>query len=752
MDIPLVPIDGGHLDLVRGQVTRDGQTQSLTSIEVAVLSVLCDAMPEPVSEEQLLRRAWGYKTTKTRTVSMGISRLRAKIEREPKAPQVVLTVRGKGYRLVAQEAAEPPPASPPRPVLGRDELLEKIAAWLAEDRRVVEVVGPGGVGTTAVARAASPHAPVVDLRGVQRREGLVRRLVDSLGLEGPEGVALVRQALGDRGAVVLDAVEGLDDEAVSLLRELVAGAPGPILMTSRRPVGIGPRVMVRPLDRASARQLLQRAREDAGLPPVTDEQAAPVLADAGGFPLGLVLAAPLVELATEGPLGLSTDGELGRVLRETLSLCSDDERRLLAQASAFAVPPALGTLVELAGGARAMVLRALHGLRERGLVRLAEGVVDVPAAVASVAITAPAQRAHVAWVAARTADPIVLRPLRHEIEAALATATPELLPEVAIRHLQVLSVFGPHERLDEEITALLPRVTSPGRRQVLLGGVLQVAGERTAARDAFEQARRLLPDDDRVFHAWAALSQCVLATWLRRFDVAEAMAPELLELRGSAGDRALWAALTINAASLVAVTDPDRAAELFRQVDAHADEVPSLSLLAMFHRLGIDAPHTATVRYGEKLLARVGPEQLGRRWAGYNLRIGRAWLRAGDESRGLALLRAHRDEALRVAASDAENVLAMTVVNVLHQPALAREVLALLPTADGPVARLARWYLDGTDGPPPTEHPELAAVWAAVRRGEPATIVRPWVSLTRSLQHMQAAAKNGPAPATRDGA
>jgi two-component system response regulator MtrA len=51
------------------------------------------------TREALLGEVWGYRhSTDTRLVNVHIQRLRSKIEHEPEAPQIILTVRGVGYK------------------------------------------------------------------------------------------------------------------------------------------------------------------------------------------------------------------------------------------------------------------------------------------------------------------------------------------------------------------------------------------------------------------------------------------------------------------------------------------------------------------------------------------------------------------------------------------------------------------------------------------------------------------------------
>ena len=51
------------------------------------------------TREMLLEQVWGYRhAADTRLVNVHVQRLRAKVERDPEKPQVVVTVRGVGYK------------------------------------------------------------------------------------------------------------------------------------------------------------------------------------------------------------------------------------------------------------------------------------------------------------------------------------------------------------------------------------------------------------------------------------------------------------------------------------------------------------------------------------------------------------------------------------------------------------------------------------------------------------------------------
>ena len=84
----------------RGTATRQGVDVHLTLTELRLLSELAAAGGSVVTREQLLERVWGYDYFgDTRLLDVHVRRLRRKVEEDPGAPRLVLTVRGVGYRL-----------------------------------------------------------------------------------------------------------------------------------------------------------------------------------------------------------------------------------------------------------------------------------------------------------------------------------------------------------------------------------------------------------------------------------------------------------------------------------------------------------------------------------------------------------------------------------------------------------------------------------------------------------------------------
>ena len=87
------------IDVVGHSVTRDGEPVSLTPLEFDLLVALASKPAQVFDRESLLEQVWGYRHAgDTRLVNVHVQRLRSKIEKDPENPQIVLTVRGVGYK------------------------------------------------------------------------------------------------------------------------------------------------------------------------------------------------------------------------------------------------------------------------------------------------------------------------------------------------------------------------------------------------------------------------------------------------------------------------------------------------------------------------------------------------------------------------------------------------------------------------------------------------------------------------------
>ncbi len=104
-DLEEVVFEGGRVNLARREVALDdGGTSLLSEREAELLAYLARAAGRPVSREELLERVWRVpaRSVHTRTVDMHVARLREKLGDPAERPRVILTLRGKGYRLVGR--------------------------------------------------------------------------------------------------------------------------------------------------------------------------------------------------------------------------------------------------------------------------------------------------------------------------------------------------------------------------------------------------------------------------------------------------------------------------------------------------------------------------------------------------------------------------------------------------------------------------------------------------------------------------
>jgi two-component system response regulator MtrA len=87
------------IDVPAHQVERAGKPIALTPLEFDLLVALARKPRQVFTREVLLEQVWGYRhAADTRLVNVHVQRLRSKVERDPEHPEVVLTVRGVGYK------------------------------------------------------------------------------------------------------------------------------------------------------------------------------------------------------------------------------------------------------------------------------------------------------------------------------------------------------------------------------------------------------------------------------------------------------------------------------------------------------------------------------------------------------------------------------------------------------------------------------------------------------------------------------
>ena len=94
-----IEIDGCTIDLSACTARRDGRDQPLTRREVDLVRWQAQRAGRVVSRRELLEHVWGVAPgNETRAVDVAVAGLRAKLERDPGAPAIIVSIKGAGYR------------------------------------------------------------------------------------------------------------------------------------------------------------------------------------------------------------------------------------------------------------------------------------------------------------------------------------------------------------------------------------------------------------------------------------------------------------------------------------------------------------------------------------------------------------------------------------------------------------------------------------------------------------------------------
>ena len=93
------------VDFGQAEVKRNGIPVYLTCLELRLLRYIIERAGSLISRDELLRSVWGYNGRAfTRTVDMHIHSLRQKLEQDASQPELIVTVKGVGYKFVAGRA------------------------------------------------------------------------------------------------------------------------------------------------------------------------------------------------------------------------------------------------------------------------------------------------------------------------------------------------------------------------------------------------------------------------------------------------------------------------------------------------------------------------------------------------------------------------------------------------------------------------------------------------------------------------
>jgi two-component system KDP operon response regulator KdpE len=97
-----ISVDGLSIDTLRRMVTRDGRELKLTPKEYDLVVLMARHAGQVLTHKTLLTSVWGPAHVEDlHYLRVFIGHLRAKIEREPSKPRIILTEPGVGYRFAA---------------------------------------------------------------------------------------------------------------------------------------------------------------------------------------------------------------------------------------------------------------------------------------------------------------------------------------------------------------------------------------------------------------------------------------------------------------------------------------------------------------------------------------------------------------------------------------------------------------------------------------------------------------------------
>jgi predicted ATPase/DNA-binding winged helix-turn-helix (wHTH) protein len=279
--------------LARREVERGGEPVHLEPQAFDVLQLLLHERDRVVPKAELLERVWGDQFVSESALTTRIKEVRRAVGDDGKRQAVIRNVRGRGYRFVAEPTAARLPAGQTArwpgtgavapaaaDLFGREGELAAVRELLGS-APVVTLVGPGGVGKTALAAALAAEAA-----GARNDGAIVVRLaaVADADAVGPA----IRRAAGIRGAasdhdlvrtlssldalLVLDNCEHVVVDVARVAQALAAairqdGSPLRLLVTSRERLGIAGEQVV-PVDvlTGDAARRLFLARANAAQP------------------------------------------------------------------------------------------------------------------------------------------------------------------------------------------------------------------------------------------------------------------------------------------------------------------------------------------------------------------------------------------------------------------------------------------------------------------------------------------------------
>ncbi len=460
-----IVFDGIELNTASRELRRDGAVVPIEPKVFRLLEYIIDHRDRVVSKDELIETIWEGRFVSDSAVSSAVKAARKLVGDNGRDQHTIKTAFGTGFRFVKDieiEAANQPDVAVASratsrgatnlkrallPLVGRDAESDRIGKLIA-GKSLVSIVGPGGVGKTALAQDVGRQALGDSPGGVwfcelaaaegSQIESVVMGALDRSAGAGPVNADQIVERLGHAPSLlILDNCEHVIDAVAELASDLVASLPTlTVLATSREALDVpGEHVLrIEGLDysteESSAVGLFwQRASEVARVPNTPENARIMRLISERleGLPLAIELAVPRLVSNTPAELLEALDDQLAVLAsrrRATLArhstmddaiawsyeLLDQDERDVLSNLSTFAGSFTQDAAVAICDTATAA--EALHRLVRQSMVvfipsetfsrfKLLEPIRQFAARQLSAEATAFARDRHASWFAAR---------------------------------------------------------------------------------------------------------------------------------------------------------------------------------------------------------------------------------------------------------------------------------------------------------------------------------------------------------------
>jgi predicted ATPase/DNA-binding winged helix-turn-helix (wHTH) protein len=394
-----------EIDPACREVTRAGVPVHLEPQAFDLLVLLIEHRDRVVAKAELLDGVWGHRFLSEANLTTRVKEARRAVGDDGASQHTIRNVRGHGYRFVAR-LAEDAPAEVTVPValvglVGRDDDAARVVSAL-RSQPLVTLLGPGGAGKTALARAMLSSAAVgsidgghfVDLSAVEPGADVLPTvaLALSVSLDTTQPGTTVAAIARLDAVVVFDNCEHVVDRAGELIERLlsVPDRSVRIIATSRSRLGVGGEWIheVTPLEPAAAMALFAQragaARKDWDPDRVDRERLDAMLAKLDRLPLTIEMAAARLGSMTFDDIVDSLEAgapvlqvshrssghrhrNLDSLVNWSVSLLAADQRQVFEDCCVFVSPFTVEDAAAVLGTGSATVVQ-LADLAERSLL------------------------------------------------------------------------------------------------------------------------------------------------------------------------------------------------------------------------------------------------------------------------------------------------------------------------------------------------------------------------------------------------